>query len=90
MFRWAMGVIFEMILAECGRSSAADQKEASAHMHKTIASQAATSAYFITGSDKRQLGHLRDDLGGVRTFQRGAHRPPKHSWTGLRRHAEEE
>jgi hypothetical protein len=56
MFRWAMGVIFEMILAECGRSSAADQKEASAHMHKTIASQAATSAYFITGSDKRQLG----------------------------------
>ena len=25
-------------------------------MHKTIASQAATSAYFITGSDKRQLG----------------------------------
>ena len=37
MFRRAMGVIFEMILAECGRSSAADQKEASAQMHKTIA-----------------------------------------------------
>ena len=32
--RW---VIFEMILAECGRSSAADQKEASAQMHRTIA-----------------------------------------------------
>ena len=37
MFRRAMGVIFEMILAECGRSRAADQKEASAQMHKTIA-----------------------------------------------------
>jgi len=36
MFQRAMGVIFEMILAECGRSSAADQKEASAQMHKTI------------------------------------------------------
>ena len=38
MFRRAMGVIFGMILAECGRSSAADQKEASAQMHRTIAS----------------------------------------------------
>jgi hypothetical protein len=42
MFRRAMGVIFEMILAECGRSSAADQKEASAQMHKTIASLSPT------------------------------------------------
>ena len=38
MYQRAMGVIFEMILAECGRSSAADQKEASAQMHKTIGS----------------------------------------------------
>ena len=38
MYQRAMGVIFEMILAECGRSSAADQKEASAQMHRTIAS----------------------------------------------------
>ena len=37
MFRRAMGVIFEMILAECGRSSAADQKKASAQMDNTIA-----------------------------------------------------
>jgi hypothetical protein len=35
MFRRAMGVIFEMILAECGRSSAADQKVASAQIHET-------------------------------------------------------
>ena len=38
MFRRAMGVIIEMILAECGRSSAADQKETSAQMHNRIAS----------------------------------------------------
>ena len=42
MFRRAMGVIFEMILAECGGSRAADQKEASAQMHKTIASLSPT------------------------------------------------
>ena len=42
MFQRAMGVIFEMILAECGRSSAADQKEASAQMQKTIATLPST------------------------------------------------
>ena len=42
MFRRAMGVIFEMILAECGRPSAADQKEASVQMHKTIAALSPT------------------------------------------------
>ena len=42
MFQRAMGVIFEMILAECGRSSAEDQKEASAQMHNTIASLSPT------------------------------------------------
>jgi hypothetical protein len=42
MYQRAMGVIFEMILAECGRSSAADQKEASAQMHKTIATLPST------------------------------------------------
>src|SRR5208337_2644288 len=35
-------VIFEMTLAECGRSSAADQKEASAQMRKTIATLPST------------------------------------------------
>ena len=34
MFQRAMGVILEMILIESGRSSAAEQKEASAQMHK--------------------------------------------------------
>ena len=42
MFQRAMGVIFEMILAECGRSSAAEQKEASAQMHETIAALPST------------------------------------------------
>src|SRR5208337_3970036 len=42
MYQRAMGVIFEMILAEFGRSSAADQKEASAQMHKTIATLPST------------------------------------------------
>ena len=42
MFRRAIGVIFEMILAECGRSSAADQKVASAKIHETIASLSPT------------------------------------------------
>ena len=42
MFQRAMGVIFEMILAESGRSSAEDQKEASARTHKTIAALSPT------------------------------------------------
>jgi len=42
MYQRAMGVIFEMILAECGRSSAAEQKEASAQMHETIAALPST------------------------------------------------
>ena len=42
MYQRAMGVIFGMILAECGRSSAADQKEALAQMHKTIAALPST------------------------------------------------
>ena len=42
MFRRAMGVIFEMILAECGRSGAQDHKVASARIRKTIASLSPT------------------------------------------------
>ena len=42
MFRRATGVIFEMILAESGRSSAADQKVASTKIHETIASLSPT------------------------------------------------
>ena len=42
MFQRAMGVIFEMILAESGRSSAAEQKQASARVHKTIAALPST------------------------------------------------
>ena len=59
MFRRAMGVIFEMILAECGRSSAADQKEASAQMHKTIAS--------LSPTEFPNLTELRDAI--VRRLQ---------------------
>ena len=41
MFQRAMGVIFEMILAESGRYSAEDQKEP-ARIHKTIAALPST------------------------------------------------
>jgi AcrR family transcriptional regulator len=37
LFHRAMGIIFDMILTESGRSRAAEQKQASARMHKTIA-----------------------------------------------------
>ena len=66
MFRRAMGVIFEMILAECGRSSAADQKEASAQMHKTIAS--------LSPTEFPNLTELRDAI-AAETLQAGAAKP---------------
>jgi hypothetical protein len=42
MFQRAMGAIFEMILAESGRSSAAEQNEVSARIDKTIAALSPT------------------------------------------------
>ena len=61
MFRRAMGVIFEMILAECGRSSAADQKEASVQMHKTIAALSPTE---FPNLDSISRGPRRRDRSG--------------------------
>ena len=66
MFRRAMGVIFEMILAECGRSSAADQKEASAQMNKTIAS--------LSPTEFPNLTELREAI-AAETLQGGAEKP---------------
>jgi len=54
MFQRAMGVIFEMILAESGRSSAADQKVASAKTHETIA--------FLSPTEFPNLTELREAL----------------------------
>ena len=66
MYQRAMGVIFEMILAECGRSSAADQKEASAQMHKTIAS--------LSSTEFPNLTEFREVL-AAETLQAGAAKP---------------
>ena len=66
MFQRAMGVIFEMILAECGRSSAEDQKEASAQMHNTIAS--------LSPTEFPNLTELREAL-VAETVQAGAAKP---------------
>ena len=66
MFRRAMGVIFEMILAESGRSSAADQKEASAKIHETIAS--------LSPTEFPNLTELREAL-AAETVQGGALMP---------------
>ena len=66
MFQRAMGVIFEMILAECGRSSAADQKEASAQMHKTIAT--------LPSTEFPNLTELREGI-VAETVQAGAAKP---------------
>ena len=66
MFRRAMGVIFEMILAECGRSSAADQKKASAQMDNTIAALSPTFP---------NLTEFREVL-AAEIIQAGAAKPP--------------
>ena len=66
MYQRAMGVIFEMILAECGRSSAADQKEASAQMHKTIAT--------LPSTEFPNLTELREAI-VAETVQAGAAKP---------------
>ncbi len=66
MYQRAMGVIFEMILAECGRSSAADQKEASAQMHKTIAT--------LPSTEFPNLTELREGI-VAETVQAGAAKP---------------
>ena len=66
MFQRAMGVIFEMILAECGRSNAEDQKEASAQMHNTIAS--------LSPTEFPNLTELREAL-VAETVQAGAAKP---------------
>ena len=66
MFRRAMGVIFEMILAECGRPSAADQKEASVQMHKTIAA--------LSSTEFPNLTEFRDVI-VAETVQAGAAKP---------------
>ena len=58
--------IFEMILAECGRSSAADQKEASAQMHKTIAT--------LPSTEFPNLTELREAI-VAETVQAGAAKP---------------
>src|SRR5271157_6168351 len=57
---------FEMILAECGRSSAADQKEASAQMHNTIAS--------LSPTEFTNLTELREAI-VAETVQAGAAKP---------------
>ena len=66
MFRRAMGVIFEMILAECGRFSAAEQKQASAQMHETIAA--------LPSTEFPNLTELREAL-VAETVQAGAAKP---------------
>ena len=66
MFQRAMGVIFEMILAECGRSSAEDQKEASAQMHNTIAT--------LSSTEFPNLTELREAI-VAETVQAGAAKP---------------
>ncbi len=66
MFRRAMGVIFEMILAECGRSSAEDHKEASARIRKTIAS--------LSPTEFPNLTELREAL-AAEIVQGGAAKP---------------
>ena len=66
MFQRAMGVIFEMILAESGRSSAADQKVASAKTHETIAS--------LSPTEFPNLTELREAL-AAEIVQGGAAKP---------------
>ncbi len=66
MFQRAMGVILEMILIESGRSSAADQKEASAQMHKALAA--------LPSSEFPNLTELRNVL-VAETVQAGASKP---------------
>ena len=66
MYQRAMGVIFEMILAECGRSSAADQKEASAKIHETISS--------LPSTEFPNLTELREAI-VAETVQAGAAKP---------------
>ena len=66
MFRWAMGVIFEMILAESGCSSAAEQKQASAQMHETIAT--------LPSTELPNLTELREAI-VAETVQAGAAKP---------------
>ena len=66
MFQRAMGVIFEMILAECGRSGAADQKKASAQIHETIAS--------LSPTEFPNLTELREAL-VAETVQAGVAKP---------------
>ena len=48
MFRRTMGVILEMILSESSRSGSAEQKEASAETHETIASLSPTEFPILT------------------------------------------
>jgi hypothetical protein len=55
-----------MILAECGRSGAADQKEASAQMHKAIAS--------LSPTEFPNLTELREAI-AAETAQGGAAKP---------------
>ena len=66
MFQRAMGVIFEMILAGCGRSGAADQKEALAQMHETIAA--------LSPTEFPNLTELREAI-VAETVQAGAAKP---------------
>jgi hypothetical protein len=66
MYQRAMGVIFEMILAECGRSSAAEQKQASAQMHETIAT--------LPSTEFPNLTELREAI-VAETVQAGAAKP---------------
>jgi|SRR5260370_373674 len=66
MFQRAMGVIVEMILVESGRSSAAEQKKASAKIHKAIGS--------LPSTEFPNLTELREAL-LAETVQAGASKP---------------
>ena len=61
-----MGVIFEMILAESGCSSATEQKQASAQMHETIAA--------LPSTEFPNLTELREAI-VAETVQAGAAKP---------------
>ena len=66
MFQRAIGVILEMILSESSRSGSAEQKDASARMHQTIAS--------LSPTEFPNLTELREAL-VADTFKAGGSKP---------------
>ena len=67
-----MGIIFEMILAEYGRSGAQDHKVASARIRKTIASLSPTE--FPNLTELREAHWLRTEEWGITNVGRPSRR----------------